>query len=105
MASSMVLPAAQPLESAWISPGPLWKKYNKLVGRYLKRSSRSDQTGDHSISIEGSNGGGVGVISGPTIDRRSPRYCASLNKRTSFGGIASPGGKSVNRRVTLISSP
>src|ERR1700721_2423654 len=104
MASSSVLPAAQPLESAciWLSDASLWKKYNIPVGRYLKRWSRSDHTGVHSILAEGSNGGGVGVTSAALGGRP---YCASLNSRTSFGKMASPGAKSVNRRATLISSP
>ena len=37
--------------------------------------------------------------------REPPPDCASLNSSTSFGRMASPGAKSVNRRVTLISSP
>ena len=41
----------------------LWKKYSIPVGRYLKRWSRSDHTGVHSILAAGSNGGGVGVTS------------------------------------------
>src|SRR6202035_3727971 len=96
MASSRVLPAARPLESAWIWPAaefPLWKKYNRLGGRYLKRWSRSDQNGDHSILADGSNGAGVGMWSESLGGVLCSRYCASLNSSTSFGRMASPAGK------------
>jgi len=63
----------------------------------LKRSSRRDHTGDHSISADRSNGSGVGVPS-ISVGAWSPRYCASLNSRTSLGTMASPDGKSANRR-------
>ena len=47
----------------------------------------------------------VGIVVRLGRRRLRPAVCASLNSRTSFGRMASPGGKSVNRRFTLISSP
>src|SRR5947208_12214160 len=65
------------------SPDASWKKYRRPVGRCLKRSSRSDQTGDHSISAEGSKRRNPS----PEDDARlwPCSCCASLNSRTSLG--------------------
>jgi hypothetical protein len=60
MASSSVLPAAQPLESAWKAAGPSVEKIQQAGRKIFEALSRSDQTGDHSISADGSNGAGVG---------------------------------------------